>query len=839
MAINLFQIAQQDQSVSYLGQLFGFVGNLLPAQNPNLIVGPVLFKTLNTMALTIGAFLIVYVTVVGLLRTAQEGEFLGKQWNSLWVPIRTVLGIAALFPTPTGYSAIQIVIMWVILQGVGAADVLWTKVLQFINVNGGSLYAGVNSANLPLTAIQPEMNKLFKSLTCQASAKATYTDINTDLSGGGGASGDSIKYYCAQEKYRTTAFCSSTDADLFQVIPKDPQTTPGNTYTMGPSGACGVLTYCSLETYCKAKPVKDLMGNIRPPTQEEIKKAANSIGCLSCQAQRSVLQAIVPTFGAIANKVVAIDNQYAQFYERPVSPADAPDWIKGYCTANAIPPNECCKNPSSTGGIVEKCNQSFPSDKGTTYADTSSSTRPPVNAFNSATDLYLQFPLAAYLNGSDFINAAIGEYIAALIGALSKDIQNQMDQASLTGWQAAGQKYGWILAGAFYYQMAGENQNNRDAANISFTVTAPDPKSELVTQNYRNNYNAVGDMLNLMTTANRQSSPGFSAPMGHSDEISLALDTSAGSLLESWKSSLTSNACYGADCSADVKPVNPLISIATFGYQMMITAQLLFVVITGLVAVATAITTLNPMIFGSGLTMNPFGEAMKAIITLIGPFFVLLISSLYSIGALLGIYVPLIPYMIFTLGAIGWLIACVEAMVAGPIIALGILSPGGQHDILGRAEPALMLIFNLFLRPSLMIIGMILSMFLSIVVIKLVNSGFLAATAQIISSPGLFEQILFIAAYTSFIVTVMNKAFSLIYIIPERVLTYINGPSVSYGEEQGLAATKSAVEGAAGATAGAAKESGAAVKSQVHKQAKAEAAGKGKEGKFEPKGKGK
>lgn len=832
MAINLFQIAQQDQALSYLGQIFGYVGNLLPVENPNIIVGPILFKTLNTLALTVGAFVIVYVTVVGLLKTAEEGEFLGRKWDKLWVPIRTVLGIAALFPTSTGYSVIQIVIMWVVLQGIGAADALWTKVLQYVTKTG-SVYATVNSTSLPLTLIQPRTKDLFRGLMCQASAKASYSNISTEETGGS----DPIKYYCGQPN-QTDKFCTRSDAEMLN--PLKGEQVSGNVYSMGPTlGKCGSLTLCTVANYCLPPPMtdangrvmKDANGNPIPDTRpESVKKALDSDACLACKAQRAAMGTIVPTLGAIASKLVAIDNQYAQFYEYPVDPTNAPDWVKNYCSATGIPADQCCKIPPNTAGAAQtQCSKYFPSDKGSSYADTSSSTTTPINAVNSATDFYLQYPLGAYLNGSDFINAAIGEYQAALVGAVAENRIRQSQNITLSGWQAAAQKYGWILAGAFYYQLAGENQSGQDAVNIPFDVSSPD--KGYIAQGYRSNYNAVGDLLASMVAANN-SSAGFGNALGASDPIALALDSSAGSLLESWKNSLTNNSCSGMKCNmaGDVRSVNPLISIATFGYQMMITGQVLFLVITVLVGVYVGVTTINPMVLGTGLTMNPLGEAFKAMITLVGPFFVLLIGALYSIGALLGIYVPLIPYMIFTLGAIGWVIATIEAMVAGPIIALGILSPGGQHDILGRAEPALMFIFNLFLRPSLMIIGMIMSMFLSIVVIKLVNSGFLAATSQIITHPMLFEQILFIAAYTSFIVTVLNKAFSLIYVIPERVLTYINGPSVSYGESQDLGASKGAVEGAASSTTGESKASGAAVKSQVHKQAKVEAEGKGQKG---------
>jgi defect-in-organelle-trafficking protein DotA len=117
---NIFQLASNDQSVYFLGQIFGNVGVALSGTGP-LVLGK-MFEVLNTALLAIGALMVAYTTIVGVLKTAGEGQFLGQKWDSLWVPLRMVMGIAALMPTGSGYCAIQIVMMWVVVQGVGAAD---------------------------------------------------------------------------------------------------------------------------------------------------------------------------------------------------------------------------------------------------------------------------------------------------------------------------------------------------------------------------------------------------------------------------------------------------------------------------------------------------------------------------------------------------------------------------------------------------------------------------------------------------------------------------------------------------------------------------------------------
>ncbi len=801
--IDLFQIARSDQSVYYLGQIFGYVGNVLPADNPSLLVG-ILFKTLNTTALTIGAFMVVYVTVVGLLKTAQEGEFLGRQWNSLWVPIRTVLGIAALFPTATGYSAIQVIIMWVILQGVGAADTLWGKALEYITV-AGSPYASISADTLPMADVQQNMKGLFQSLICQASAKATYPDLNTPDNGQGEKT---FRYYCGNPANKLDPFCLRGDSDMLNPIEGPQANATASMYNMGPGGTsgCGSLTYCDVNAACKSSPATLASGGTKPES---------NAACLVCKAQQAALTTIVPTLGAIATKFVDIDYQYLQFKNFPVSEGSpAPVWIQDFCTANDIGSDRCCgvmPKPTSPMELFsqmsatakgEGCAPKFPPDSSKSSDGDASSPdsqqKPPTQAERTAVELYLKYPIAKFLDDPDanFMEASMREYTTSIVNAVAKDIEGQMEKTTLTDWQKAANDNGWILAGGFFYKIASMNSSNQMAAKPVFSAAPMSTDSGM--NNYRNNYQAAGGMLNMMLSST--SSVGFANTPGLTSDISSALGTTTSGLLSMWKGFLGGNS------------TNPLVAMASFGSSLMLVTQILFIVVTAAVVIATSLATINPMVLGTGITMNPFGEGVKALVGFLGPFFVMLIGALFSLGAILGIYVPLIPYMIFTIGAIGWLIATIEAMVAGPIIALGILSPGGQHDILGRAEPALMQLFNLFLRPSLMILGLMISMLLSVVVVKLVNAGFLAVSSQLLdamSGPGLVEQIIFIAAYTSFIITALNKAFSLIYVVPERVLTWIGGPAVQYGEQEALHATKQAVESAAGATTGAAKESAA------------------------------
>ena len=58
---------------------------------------------------------------MGTLNTANDGEVMGRNWSSLWTPVRIVAGGAVLLPTASGFSFIQLVVLMFALWGVLAA----------------------------------------------------------------------------------------------------------------------------------------------------------------------------------------------------------------------------------------------------------------------------------------------------------------------------------------------------------------------------------------------------------------------------------------------------------------------------------------------------------------------------------------------------------------------------------------------------------------------------------------------------------------------------------------------------------------------------------------------
>lgn len=784
--INLFRLADNDRSMQYLFQIFGSMGGVLYGKSSTGDISGAsatplgsLFNTFNSIVLAIAALIVIYVTVVGVMKTAHEGEMMGKHWSSLWIPIRMVMGIASLIPISGGYSALQIVMMWVIVQGIGAADVLWNTFLQYVQT-AGSVNAKIT---VPAVGINSSISSLYQGLVCDATFRESRKNPDTLTNSAG--------YYCSTQSDAT--FCGKQNT-----FSTDPNV---NTYQMGPGGACGTLTYCNQSAACNGSSATT---------------STNSIGCIICKKQVEALDTVInTTLMPLAAKFAQSDYEYRDFYYNN-NPAGGPGWIRDYCSTQGISGAQCCVQGSP--------NCKTDSNPFASYLpnDSSNSQNPPNATVNN---LYLKYAILPLTNNTDFVKASSDYYSAQIQASVDEFLNNISAQAAsgskLSGNLKFAQDAGWIMAGSFYYLIGRENKNNLQASIPSLSMQGASDLSQGAYKTFRTNYNAAGVLAQQAVQQSSTSSSGGGSSGGGAaapQEIgggTAAINDAVNSASKAFTDNLNSVA----------NGVNPLVQMQNAGYTMLFIAQILFLVFLVVTLALGVLSGFSAFVLGTGIT-NPLMTGTPLLYMVLIPAFFALLGLLVVVGGLMGVYVPLIPYIIFTVGAIGWFLSVLEAMVAGPLVALGILSPSGHHEILGKAEPALMLLFNIFLRPGLMIFGLVASMLLAIVVLTMINSGFgLVITSMVYAGeatvatdaagnpyiPGgaaamafnPLELAIFLCAYVTLIVTAMNKCFSAIHVIPERVIRWISGHGEGAGEAEAVGemrrGTEAGVAGAKGA----------------------------------------
>ncbi len=219
---------------------------------------------------------------------------------------------------------------------------------------------------------------------------------------------------------------------------------------------------------------------------------------------------------------------------------------------------------------------------------------------------------------------------------------------------------------------------------------------------------------------------------------------------------------------------------------------------------------------------NPFAPAQAAMAQWMSPMISMICTMLWAAGFFLSYYVPLYPYMIFLFASVGWFISVIEAMVAAPLVALGITHPE-NHDILGKGEQAVMLLLGVFIQPSLLVIGLIAGIIFCYVSFQLLIysfSGFmmdimgssprLGHTSNILAAATgshmwdgsiLLSQPLLLIVFCTLTYTLLTQSFSLVFILRDNVMRWIGAPGSGLpSPEQLVGDTKGAISGMGKAT---------------------------------------
>ena len=104
-----------DLSLMYLGQMFGSVGAALLGPDNQMISA--MFRLFNIGVLSIAGTMIGYATAMSVVHTAGQGVALGKKWDAaLPLVTRQVAAVSLLLPQFNGYSALQVLIMVLVVR---------------------------------------------------------------------------------------------------------------------------------------------------------------------------------------------------------------------------------------------------------------------------------------------------------------------------------------------------------------------------------------------------------------------------------------------------------------------------------------------------------------------------------------------------------------------------------------------------------------------------------------------------------------------------------------------------------------------------------------------------
>jgi defect in organelle trafficking protein DotA len=855
-----------DYSMVFLANIFGVVDGVL-AGTGSQIMGAI-FGVFNSAVLALGGIVLLYTLTVATLNTAHQGEILGKSWSSIWVPMRTVLGVGLLLPKASGYCTMQIFVMWVVVQGVGAADKIWGASLEYLQ-RGGVLVQAVAANNIIAGTGQTATSAGGGNAAAMASQATGAAIIATQQNNANSMLQIAVCLHMMQhyanalnQQAQSTGQCNVSNPPWYCSVPQDlmagadfiaagssndpriqvPSVTQDSLYFM--NGLCGTISW-SAWTQTDMDKLRSNVGlNVDP-----------SLLAQAAQGRTIAVQQMWMSIDAVANAIVS---------NRFVSPS-----------TDILP-----LGVSSPDGI------------------TWSSGVQGVAPLLSGTEMSMA--AASYLG-----------IMAPTLNALSRSIR------ATTAFIDAAKAKGWIMAGTYFFNLASLNAAASGYASDNGSVTVnsvpayclnclqtqvpaiftasntdtysrlmgshniarsgcqgPDPVTnlqsvstylcntnvlkslgQLGTQtpqfiaNYKTDWQTIPYLPEKRFSGGFMGIPGALNTIGYmilrivlnlliqilNEVLAVALDTIFRPII-----AMTIPIFTAGLESALANYTNPIIALAQVGNKFINVAVGVWMLALVVMAALSAI----PGVGTVGVTVS----------SMIMPFLGTWLGAMFTAGCSMAFYIPLLPYMLFTFGAMGWFIAVIESMAAAPLVALGVTMPEGD-DVIGKASPAVMLLMNVFLRPGLMVIGFITGIILAYVGIWLLNTGFQSAISGLIgpsaegvpqdarwaqnfgasptvNSPALsgfagmigiiFLIVIYITMYISIVKLALEK---LMFKLADDILTWLSGgQNVPLGAQS--AAGAHAVEGAVQKTAGALE--GAAKQSQVP-SGKGKGKGKGKD----------
>lgn len=712
----IFDIVPTDRSLYYLGQIFGgSVGAVTLGGGANPLLSN-MFERFNFIIVTLGVAILSYIGIASAINTAREGEAMGKKF-SLWVPLRAMLGMLFMVPTPgTGYSVVQMTVMWFVLNGIGAANAIWNVVLD--QMSQGIQAIGV--LQLPASAsdqliASTVVNNVLGAATCM---QVLNTLPNLDL----------IRNYGSVQ--------TNTVYQTMVTSPAGPNPTSISQTAVINIGVVGNNAPASLNNICGSFTVTTSIAQGDPNNAFNQASLSTRL-TYKINAVKAMLDAVQP-----AAQMMAITQ-----------------------LAGGIAP------PQPNTGYVDIAVSAY---KG--------------QAINLITGVRAALPTASS-------------------GTLSWE---QGPPPALTGNAAinAVRQVGWIHAGSYYFNMVGASTAaiDADAGILPVASQVPTPlmpynaappgapatwNANLYPQLSSNNSNLVAMNQALGNAGTywgggaltpQTSLPGLGSGNVPSvgNAVADAITSNLASLIRTpiiamFQSSLTGN---GGD---------PLQNMMMFGTNIIAGVEAGFFM---LIAVTFAVLILTAVFNACSSAATTFMTIMVQI-TLVGSA---VLIFFWTMGATMGIYLPLVPYLIFTTTAVGWFLAVVEALVGAPIIALALVQPGGEE--LGGIKQALLILANVFLRPSLMIFGFVIAGSLLRATISLINYGFESSIQPI--PPTLTGIMPILAIYVALISSLVNQSFGLIYELPNKVLRYMGGSPESFSPEKQLGEAKQGFDKGAG-----------------------------------------
>lgn len=315
---------------------------------------------------------------------------------------------------------------------------------------------------------------------------------------------------------------------------------------------------------------------------------------------------------------------------------------------------------------------------------------------------------------------------------------------------------GWIALGAWYQSISQMSSEVQKIVNGTPSIEGPKPAQTL------GNFGTL--YADLYAAHGRQMAGSSSAVSGDSNALLSKVFGNTGA------QTTAGVATWLGGWNAGTSPVVAMKNLGDY-LTAMGTAALAGITIGKVVSDAAGESVAGRVTSAIGVNAAKwFGSALDVL----GPILLVVIVALFFFGVTLSVYIPMLPFLVFMGGVIGWLTVKAEALLAAPLGAFAHLEAEGE-GMGSRTQYAYLFLVNVLFRPVLMVMGFFVASGAVVGLGWLLNVLFAPAmaNAQFNSWTGLVQFLGFIFLYWSLALTIVTASFQLIQVIPDVALGWL------------------------------------------------------------------
>lgn len=745
------------------------------------------FAAFNATLLVVGSAILGWFTLSGTVASAHEGKVLGSRWHYIWAPLRVTMGIGFLAPVSNGFCAAQILVLQLIIWGGGMGNTVWVAYVESFSSGGGgqvlSETAERSFSNTLSTGHSLNFVRSFAAKSvCYESVLRYETDNNTRTKTNAGWLGinsswlgNSGEYVIPESSYPSSVETHTIPQEYVEMNEEEIRSKIDElNYRLEVEfqpGAAGLLgTIWSMRhlfyTTDKEKRVRSEKEHLQEILRRKLSEDTSSlegktIGAVDWQWDFGPLCGLIEINSDNENNLREFfnqnDTQYSKVsgdineaHEKLVKEIDGSN-VKGLIRDFAI---SYVNSISGGQGTVEDVD---------------------LDLFQEAKENYEKAVLTYALE-------------------INEIVKDNVEVASEEELVAEAKEKGWASSGVFYMTLARMQGALFALTEVNSSERSVDPNiidngGELFRYLYgtedKHTEEINGGVLriydgvfsNILTTdsfSERALRAGNSEAFGSNMFLSTIERIFGRNEMREWLAVMT------------VSPQHPMVDMVSFGYRALNTF------VGGMIMYMVATTGIGGALAGGVLTgglgaVKGFvvGNILSQILTPIGFLIKFLLFLLLIIGVVHMYILPMIPYIMMTMFILGMLLLTLEALVAAPIWAFFHIRMDGQEFVDQVQRPGYMIAFNLVLRPSLAILGLILSYSIFGAMAWFLSLTFYPAVIAATSTTGygVIGIITMMVVLTYLHWQIALKSFSMITNVPDRVTRWFGYGGEQLGEE--------------------------------------------------------